>query len=242
MPTGIPADADPAAVEPAAGIAACARRTLAEPSAKIALKVDWEIAPALEPSLAGRLLTNVIKTGWHIATGRMNPGHLAGEGFLEPSAGRYMIDFGRWAELHTDGTTFSGPQEHALSRALRRDGPGDALRLLGLLAGTTEAHLEGTEMLRGAPCRKYTLRADADHAEEVTGLRGLRPGKKRMVELSAWIDTEHVRQVYFPNWSGKQGPDTAAVAKHLTLELWDFGTPTSGLDWTRLPELKAGPH
>jgi hypothetical protein len=46
--------------------------------------------------------------------------------------------------------------------------------------------------------------------------------------IEVWVDESHVRRIRFEH---KDQVDT--------VELWDFGTPMDGLDWTRLPTFRS---
>ena len=68
---------------------------------------------------------------------------------LQPSAGRYMVDYGSWAVLYRDGDFFGGRSGRRLDtldpwHAFHQD---EALWLLRLLRGTTKARVEGHETL-----------------------------------------------------------------------------------------------
>ena len=111
------------------------------------------------PGPAGRLARLAARTAWD----RIAPGvdatrlrdaflHQAGEGFLEPAAGRYLIDYGGYAETRIHGRHFGGPSGHPLqARHRQRRPPGqahDPLGLLRLLSGAADAQRAGDEMLR----------------------------------------------------------------------------------------------
>jgi hypothetical protein len=99
-----------------------------------------------------RLAKRAVKAGWERIAPGVELGPMTGEGFIEPAAGRYMIDYGLYAEIYTGGESFSGLpgsplQARDQDRAPER--PGDVLWLLRLLPGTTEARPVDDEMLRG---------------------------------------------------------------------------------------------
>jgi hypothetical protein len=113
---------DPSHPESAGGeaavreIVACAERTLAAPSARIALHWDRPPQPGGLPGVMVRVVGGAVKlvaTAWekHLsrrpeAAGGLEPEHLVGEGIVEPAQDRYMIDYGSWAVLHADGKSF----------------------------------------------------------------------------------------------------------------------------------------
>ena len=225
-------------------------RTLAAPSARIASRYDWHFPPLAESPLATRLIGSAVKAVWkRVAPPGQELGHGTAEGFAEPAAGRYMIDFGGWAEIWTEGETFGGKHGRSLDSLSPRSahtGSGDVLWLLRLLPGLTEASPDGTETLRGTACRKFAVRVDTARAAvaskvELRVSRGVSPGQERSLALRVWIDGRHVRQIWFQE-AGKPDATTGeagnGIAKDLTLGLWDFGVPTEGLDWSRLPRFQ----
>lgn len=187
------------------------------------------------------------KAVWERVSGGAEFGHGAAEGFLEPTAGRYMIDYGSYAEICAEGVTFggrSGRSLQTLNPSSRQEG--DVLWLLRLLPGTTDARLEGAETLRGASCREYTVSADVARAAAAAGRTGLPapsgvdPGRPPALVLTVWIDGQHIRRVRFEDRAPKdlKAPQGGSTAKVLTLELWDFGVPVQELDWSRLPNFR----
>jgi hypothetical protein len=110
--------------QPARELVACAERTLAAPGARIELhrEFSWPRAEWPRPgdwrgkvlrvaAKGGKLL---VSTGWKLATRRLETtrgqefGHLIGEGVAEPARGRYMVDFGSFAELHAGARPTAG--------------------------------------------------------------------------------------------------------------------------------------
>jgi hypothetical protein len=144
-------------------IIARADRTLAEPSARIELRIDsaaptWRSGPHAGP--LGRLATLPARAVWKRVAPRVDAAGLrealtyqAGEGFLEPAAGRYQLDFGGYAEMCVDGSQFVGwhgaPRQ--LSHRQRRPTSGryEPLGLLMLLQGTTRARYVRTRRCAG---------------------------------------------------------------------------------------------
>jgi hypothetical protein len=241
---------DAAAAQPTdatvAEILAWAERTLADSSARIALRSDFEYSrpeTQASPSPIGRLIGLAGKAVWELASGGKEFGHSAGEGFLEPAATRYMIDFGHYAQICKDGMTFGGRSGRSL-QTLRPSSrhEGDVLWLLRLAAGATEAHPELSETLRGTLCRKYAVRSEAQRAAAASGRTalltplGVNSRQPETIALTVWIDEQHIRQIRFEDRVGRdQG---GSGAKILTLELWDFGVPVRELDWSRLPTFR----
>jgi hypothetical protein len=198
-------------------------RTLAEPSAHIEFRTDLNVPPFERrgsPGPMGRLAKRAAKAVWARAGGK-EFGHSVGDGILEPAAGRYMIDYGWYAQISTGGR-IAGGQSGALVqprhfRAEERSG--ELLWLLRLLPRTTEASPAGDEIVRGTLCRKFAVTADS-------------------VPLTVWIDTEHVRRVQLEEHAQDPQPRGRHVSRELTLELWDFGVSVETLDWSRLPSFR----
>jgi hypothetical protein len=175
---GDPGDGAAAAAE----ILACAGRTLAEHSARIAFRYDWDVSrvkPLAGDAARGnrahpvRALAKLAgRPIWERIGG--DAGHGAAVGFLQPAAGRYMIDFGSYAELGAGGMTYGGrPGRPVPGLRPHSKQEGAVLWLLRLLLGATHARLQDTEILRGTPCRKYAVRVDLGRAQAATGA-GLR--------------------------------------------------------------------
>jgi len=223
-----PAPANDAATVRA--IIACAATTLAEPSARMEFRTDWEF-PARpgrrSPGLAGRLVRRAARAAWarvapdtDIATLRETFAHQVAVGYLEPARDRYQMNSGAYAEMRVDGTHFGGlpgaPLQRRHQSRAGASGPEEPLELLRLLQAATGARFTGEETLHGTACRLAAVTADsADSAE-----------------LAVWADDEHIRRIQrVYSVSGEQGSTT----KSLTLDLWDFGVPVDELDWSRLP-------
>ncbi len=226
------APASPGGAPPVREVIARAESTLAAPSARIEFRADTQIVRAerqerRRPGPAGRLAMLAARAAWD----RIAPGvnaarlrdaflHQAGEGFVEPAAGRYLIDYGGYAEMCIDGRHFGGPSGHPLQARHRNNRPPkqahDPLGLLRLLLGAAEAQHAGDEMLRGTLCRMIVVTAGE-------------------AELTVWIDDEHIRRIQVEDHAAN---GRSSVSKILTLELWDFGVPVDSLDWSRLPSIR----
>ena len=239
-------------VEAARDVVACAERTLAAPSARIELRQELRLGQVDWPrptGWRGSVLRLAVKTGgllmrawWRLATRRgPNRGlpfaQLLGEGFAEPARGRYMIDFGSTAQLYAGGKTVRGRPGRPVAAARPLPGGlrvGEVWWLLRLLPGTTDASLDGTETIRGTVCRRLAAHVDMERASDANG-EGLRPPpvdrfeQLRAVPVTVWIDGQHVRRVRFEG-----GRPVRA-----TLDLWEFGVPVGGLDWSRLPTFRS---
>ena len=233
-------------------VVACAERTLAAPHVRVEFRRDWRFAwpqkqvrrhrrgGLLRPvgklaKTAGKAAGKAVWRPWRRAP---DPSRLSAEGIVEPTARRYMIDFGPYAELYKDGTRWSGLSGRPIS-TLDPTSPGlqiDLLWLREVLRGTTEATREGEERLHGTPCRRVAARADLARASALAS-RGLPvPSVKQFEELNAlpvtvWIDGRHVRRVRF-----QEGDDAWST---LTLDLLDFDVARNDLDWDRLPTFRS---
>ena len=213
-------------------IIARANSTLAEPSARIELRVDRHIVrperrERRRPGPAGRLARLAAKAAW----GRIVPEadaarlrdafmHPAGEGFCEPTADRYLIDNGGYAQMCIDGRYFGGPPGHPLQARHREHRPptggNEPLGVLRALREVTDARLIGDEAVRGTACRAVAVTAGS-------------------AELTVWVDDQHVRRVRSEEHSSR--PDFS-LSTITTLELWDFGVPVDSLNWSRLPSFR----
>jgi hypothetical protein len=241
--------------EPARELVACAERTLAAPGARIELHREFSWPQAQWPRPRGwrgkvlRLAAKggglLVSTGWTLATRRLGTtrgqefGHLIGEGVAEPARGRYMVDFGAFAELHAGGTTYGGRAGRTVQLMRPMPDLGQAeevLWLLRLLPGVTDAAVEGTDTLHGTACRRLAAHVDMQQASAATE-EGLRPPpverfeQLRALPLTVWIDGQHVRRIRFEH---------GAPARHrTTLELWEAGVPVGNLNWSRLPAFRS---
>jgi hypothetical protein len=164
-------------------------------------------------------------------------GPTAAKGILEPASGRYMIDFGSFAQIHDGRETFGGRSGRPLATLSPFPDQGasaDMLWVLRVLLGTTDAAIEGQEVLHGSVCTKLSVHVDLAIASDAvaSGLRS--PRVDRFEQLHAmpgtvWTDAEHIRRVHFPN----------VESRELSLELWDFGVATDQFDWSRLPTFRS---
>jgi hypothetical protein len=208
-------------------IIACAATTLAEPSARMEFRTDWEFAarPGRRPSgLAGRLVRRAARAAWarvapdtDIASLRETFAHQVAVGYLEPARDRYLMNSGAYAEMRVDGTHFGGlpgaPLQRRPQSRAGAGGPEEPLELLRLLQAATGARFTGEAVLHGTACRLAAVTADS-------------------AQLAVWADDQHIRRIQRAySVPGEQGSTT----KSLTLDLWDFGVPVDGLDWSRLP-------
>jgi hypothetical protein len=219
-----PAPANDAAAVRA--IIACAATTLAEPSARMEFRTDWEFAARpgrRSPGLAGRLVRRAARAAWarvapdtDIASLRETFARQVAVGYLEPARDRYLMNSGAYAEMRVDGTHFGGlpgaPLQRRHQSRAGAGGPDEPLDLLRLLQAATGARFTGEETLHGTACRLAAVTADS-------------------AELAVWADDEHIRRIQRVYSVGEQGRTT----KSLTMDLWDFGVPVDELDWSRLP-------
>jgi hypothetical protein len=210
--------------------------TLASPGARIALRADWGSRWGLgRPSgRAGRLATFTASAAKAVVkrvlpetdlasvrdklTGALF--HPAGEGFIEPSADRYQLDYGGIALMQFNGQHYRGEPGAPLldKHRWKEDFPDGPLEVLRRLRDVTEARPVGHETVRGTPCQVIAVTAGS-------------------AEYTVWIDDEHVRRV-----QDEQGGSSERIDLSLTktLELWDFGTEDIPADWTHLPSFQAG--
>jgi hypothetical protein len=144
--------------------------------------------------------------------------HPAGEGFIEPAAGRYQIDYRGVAVMYLDGQHYRGTPGALLEDKHRwEDFPDAPLELLRRLRDVTDARPAGHETVRGTPCQIIAARVGP-------------------AEFKVWIDEEHIRRVQTEQGGSSERIDLSLTK---TLELWDFGTGDVPADWTRLPSFQA---
>ena len=217
-------------------------RTLAAGSVRIRASYEMDAAlPDSQPRRRGGLLRPFVKKlaraagrwAWEYV-GR-NWTSFSYEGFIEPSRRRHMVasDGWRMAELERDGERFSGRagQPVATLQPVRGRGFVDIWFLLDALRGLTAATPEGDDVIRGTPCSRLAARVDLQRASAATP-DGIHPPDVDRFEdlldlpLTVWIDGTHVRRVRF---------EEEQPSRSWSLELWDFGVSTDGLDWSRLP-------
>jgi hypothetical protein len=215
-------------------------KTLAAPSARLQIRDDRETGrdpvPARRrylrrrPGLLGRLTRRAAKAALGRVAPDSTPGelrelflHQFGAGFIEPAAGRYLIDFGGYAQVLVDGRRFGGlsgeplgPRYELRPDRSRRDDPLDALRKL---RRATAARWAGTEQVRWTTCRVVATTVDDD-------------------EFTVWIDDERIRRFQTVERGSAR---SSRATKTETVELWDFGVPVDSLDWSRLPAFRTPP-
>ncbi len=240
------------AAEPptAAKVAACASATAGEPVARMGIRVmiglPWvetaETPPEQRRSgargLARRLLGALVHEGTHIA----------GEGFAEPAARRYMIDCGGLGGfVCREGIVEQGRHGWRLGRPRGESDQVVAMHWLWplwALTGTVTARVVGTEVVRGVSCQRLIVEVDLARALEAGGNgwpSSFRPGAgaPATAALAVWIDDHHVRRVRFTESPhGEVSPEPEGRADRVStvdVELWDFGTSVARLDWSRFP-------
>jgi hypothetical protein len=224
-----------AGAQPALGAAgigeviARATATMAAPSARIEIRFDRDIVVAERPwwreagltRLARRAAWKAIAATRTVAQLRETFLHPAAVGFIEPAAGRYMVDFGSYANMRVDGQRFAGLSGQPLQPRYRDHRPpeqlDDPLELLTQVRDATEAADAGEEAVRGTPCQVVAVRAGP-------------------TELTVWIDDTHIRRMRSVEHASGAA---ASVSKTLTIELWDFGVAVGSLDWSRLPSFRS---
>lgn len=210
-------------------VIACARNTLAAPSARIEIRSDWEITRHQgEPRLnvIGKLARFAVRSALKRVEPEMSMAelreafmHTTGDGFVEPAAGRYLIDLGGHALMASDGKHFSGPSGRPLGAGYQDSAHTvDPLEVLCQLRDATGARYAGGETVRGTQCRVATVSSDT-------------------AEFTVWMSDEHFRRIQFEERPSRRNPRVTA-ARRRTIELWDFGVPVDSLDWSRLPSFR----
>jgi hypothetical protein len=228
------ADDDPAAA--GAIIVARVNSTLASPGARIERRADWGSRWGLgrpagrRPGRVERMATFAAKA----VVKRISPEtdlasmrdgltgalfHSAGEGFIEPAADRYQIDYGGIALMQFNGQHYRGASGAPLldKHRWKEDFPDGPLEILRRLRDVTDARQVGHETVRGTPCQIIAARVGP-------------------AEFKVWIDEEHIRRVQTEQGGSSERIDLSLTK---TLELWDFGTGDVPADWTRLPSFQA---
>jgi len=222
--------------EPNAVLIARVNSTLASPAARIGIRADWGSrwglgrAPWHRPGRVEQLAASAARVvGRRVAAeaglARVREKlagalfHPAGEGFIEPAAGRYQIDYGGIAVMEFNRQSYRGAPGAPLEEKHRWEGYPDAdapLKLLRRLRDVTDARSAGHETVRGTPCE--IIAASVGSAE-----------------YTVWIDGEHIRRVRTEQSGSSERIDLSLTK---TLELWDFGTGDIPVDWTHLPSFQ----
>jgi hypothetical protein len=154
--------------------------------------------------------------------------HHVGEGAIDLTRDRCMLDFGEWATIDEAGRYWSGRSGSRLADLKPK--PGDTPRAFALLEGLAFAvHAsEGeAEDVRGNGCRRLLALLDLNRAPQLATQFSVAEDL-HAVPVDVWIDEAHVRRVRF------ERPPYFEVV----LELWDVGR-TGELDWTRLPTYRS---
>jgi hypothetical protein len=230
----------------AATVAACASATLAEPAARMAIRLVTEL-PWVETAetprgqrrggvqgLARRLLGALLHDGTHVA----------GEGFAEPAARRYLIDCGFGGFVCREGAVDQGRHGWRVPPPRRESDQVTVMHWLWplwALTGTVAARTAGTGEVRGTACQQLIAEVDLARALAAGGEgwpASFRPGPEVPVTaaLAVWVGEQHVRRVRFGRTArGDVTPEPADRVTAVEVELWDFGTPVAHLDWSRFP-------
>ncbi len=228
-------------------VAARARATLDEPGARIGIRLVMELPWVEAPGTPreqrrggiGGVARRLLGTLLHDAT------HVAGEGFAEPAARRYMVDAGTLGGfVCRAGAVVQGRHGWRVSPL---PAPSDQavimhwLWALWALTGAVAARPVGPEEVRGTACQHLIVEVDLTRALEAGGEgwpATFRPGPEApaAAALAVWIDEEHVRRVRFGySASGDVSPQLVGGFATVEVELWDFGTSVANLDWSRIP-------
>jgi hypothetical protein len=231
----------------AAKVAACARTTLDQPGARMGIRLVTEL-PWVEtaetpreqhrggaPGLARRLLGALLREGTHIA----------GAGFAEPAARRYMIDGGKVGGfVCRAGAVDQGRHGWRVPPVRRESDQVEVMHWLWplwALAGATTARAVGTEAVRGIACQQLIVEVDLARALAAAGEGWPAsfcpvPEAPATAALAVWIDEQHVRRVRLRQApGGAVSPESAGRGSTVEVELWDFGTSVTHLDWSRFP-------
>lgn len=231
---------------PAAEIAACANATLAEPAARIGIRLviglPWA-ETAGTPSEQRRGGTQGLVRGLLGALFRDGT-NVAGEGFAEPAARRYMIDGGAVGGIVCrEGSVDQGRHGWRVPPPRRQTDQAIVMHWLWplwALTGTTTARAVGTQMVRGVACQQLIAEADLTRALAAGGEgwpASFSPGPEApAAALAVWIGESRVRRVRFSQSArGEVTPEAADPVSTVEVELWDFGTSVARLDWSRFP-------
>jgi hypothetical protein len=164
-----------------------------------------------------------------VSRGR-DPWHLNGEGVLDLTGRRFMVDYDSYAVLQVRAQEWSGRSGRSLS-TLAASAPHipSPLWLVDLVAGVKEAEDRGTEQVDGQAWRHLLAVTDlaAASARRPEGMAS--PARERYEELLAlplevWLQDGHLRRLRF-----------VVDERTDTVTFTDFGVPVDGLDWSRLP-------
>jgi hypothetical protein len=230
-----------------AQVAACARATLDEPGARMGIRLVTEL-PWVETAetpreqrrggaqgLARRLLGALLHDGTHVA----------GAGFAEPAARRYMIDGGKVGGfVCRAGAVDQGRHGWRVPPPGRESDQAAVMHWLWplwALTGAATARTVGTDAVRGIACQQLIVEVDLAHAREAGGAGWPAsfcpvPAGLTTAALAVWIDDQHVRRVRFSQAAGGEvSPEPAGRGSKVEVELWDFGTSVARLDWSRFP-------
>jgi hypothetical protein len=205
----------------AAVIATATARTRSAGTARIELQIGERSLPAVldQPiSVARHPMRSFAR--WFV---ELQSSARATEGVIDLRSRRYML-FGPYAQLYANGELRGGAPGRSLSSLTRDDNrPVVPLWLLDLLDAMHDAGESGGQELRGVSCRRLTPDLDARHASAI--LPSHWSADPDVLRPEVWIgDDGYVHRVQVHAMDRTQG-----------LELWEFGVPLDGLDWTRLP-------
>lgn len=148
------------------------------------------------------------------------------EGLIDFTRRRYMIDFGAYAVLESDGKEWSGRSGRRLSTLPARR-PHEAIPfvLADLAAGVTVATNGGDEDIRGVRCRRLEAEIPSDRVSAAIVASAVLDRVE--MPVSIWIGDGLVRRI-----------QARAQDRDYAVELWDFGVSVAQWDWTRLPTFR----
>jgi hypothetical protein len=206
--------------EPLMALAEARAAVLADRTARLLVRRDWEGTPPLLPGCRGLLARVLRKFAARAA-------HMGEEGVVEFDAARAMTDLGGYAQTQIGEKCWAGRSGRPLSDRNAADKPMSAFWLWDLAAAALGAADDGVEAVRGTECRRLRLIVDA------------RVGRSGPAGALYWqdspaprvfvcLDDTHVRRIRLV-----AGVEDSAAEMHRSVEFWDFGVDTSSLDWDR---------
>lgn len=158
--------------------------------------------------------------------------HMEGDGVLDLSRRRSMVDFGTYAQLQACGQEWMGRCGQPLD-TISPDSAhvGSPLWLMDLLGGVTAAGEPDVQELPALRHFSATINLADASAAAPDGMPS--PAQDRFETLNqlraeVWLDESHVRRIRFVD--GRRA---------YTLALSDFGIDLYHVDWSRLPSSEA---
>ncbi|MFC7626062.1 hypothetical protein [Microlunatus sp. GCM10028923] len=228
-----------------AAIRAALQQTTQAGSARIvyALETDWTIPRPPESNDRGVrqfVARGVLAVGkvlgpalFRLMTRGMDFRRQTGNGVLDISQRRSMIDYGGYAQLQVAEKEWRGRSGQLLDESFEDHARvGSPLWLLDLLAGVSVAEEQGPLGPGPHIARYFRVTIDLAQASAVAPFGMASPSRDHFEELhrleaEVWLDDSHIQQIQFTD--GRQT---------YILTLSDFGADVDNLDWTRLPTVE----